>query len=92
MKNKNLGGRPPLPEDKKRNIKISFYLNEHEYNKYISLKNRLSKHSPTLSINSFFRLVINKYDDGLLEYLDLEFNHELRTHLKTLRVYNKQFK
>jgi len=89
---KSKAGRKPLEEKLKRNFKISFYLNEIEYDKYIKLKNRLSSSSPALSINEFFRKVIENADDGLLEYLELELNSDIRTHLKTLRAYNKQFR
>jgi len=81
-------GRPTLPNNKKRNIKVVFYINEDESKKLESLKNSLSSHSPTLSINEFFRKVLNNYDSTLLDFLELSPIDEVKHHLKMKRIYN----
>jgi hypothetical protein len=86
---RNKSGRPALAAADKRSIKVVFYINESEKEKLDNLKQQLSSRSPALSINSFFRKVLNSYDDTLLDFLDLSPIDEVKQHLKLKRSYNK---
>jgi len=78
------GGRPPAGKNK-RTHRVAFYLSDNEFKNLQSLKIGLLNHSPTLSLNDFFRLVIEKYDDTLIDYLNAEEQSEVKKYMRTLR-------
>lgn len=86
-----MAGRPKLDKKEKRSIKICFYINQDELENLESLKNRLSNSSPALTISEFFRIVLEKHDDTLLDFLSLSPSDEVKNHLRLKRSYNSIF-
>jgi len=84
-------GRPSLEKSKKRKIKVSFYINDIEAIKFERLKIQLLNSSPPLSHNDFFRLVIMKHDDTLLDFLNLSIIDDVKQHMRSKRVYSSIF-
>ena len=75
-------GRKPLPSNKKRNKAIRILLNETELYKYHIARERLSIHSPTLSVSKIFRFIAQNIDDrALIMFLNLDKNDPIRTKL-----------
>ena len=90
-KENNKGGRPALPSNKKKKNRISLYLNDDDMEKLQKLKIGIVKHSPTLSLNDFFRLVIDNFDETLIPYLLESPNSEVKKYMHKNVVYKNIF-
>jgi len=56
----------------KRNKYVKVYLTKKEYEIIQVLKDRLFIHSPTLSMQDLFRLILKNIDVAMIEYMKLE--------------------
>jgi len=92
MKNVKKVGRPTLPENKKKKNRVSCYLSDDDMVNLERLRNSLLNHSPTLSLNDFFILVVNNFDDTLIPYLLESPNSEVKNYMKSNLAYANVFK
>jgi len=91
-KNKNKGGRPALSPTKKRKNRVQFYLSDDELKNLESLKIGIVRYSPTLTLSEFFRIVVNNYDETIIDYLQEPYDSEVKQHMRSKCAYNKIFK
>jgi len=84
------GGRPAVDKHKKKSKRVTFYLTEQEYERFEVLKTKLKK-TKIKTFQELIRKIMNNYDEGLLEYLDLPMNDFHRVELKTQSAYKKIF-
>ena len=89
--NKTGAGRPALGS-KKRKKRIAFYVNEDELKRLKNIELSILKHSPDMTLNDFFRLIIDKYDDTLIHYLNEPQSGEVKKYMRTLHATNALFK
>ena len=88
----NKGGRPTLPENKKKKNRLTIYLNDDDMKNLDRLRLGVVKYSPTLSLNDFFRLVVNNFDETLIPYLLESPNSEVKKFMSSQLAYSNIFK
>lgn len=84
-------GRPQKKDNDKKKHRITFYLKDSDLKKLDMLKIGLIKHSPTLSLSEFFRLVVVNYDDGLIDYLESDPQSEVKRYMQSQTAYKRMF-
>ena len=93
MKNKkNKGGRPALdPSDVKKH-RLTIYLSDNDMKNLDRVRLGVVRYSPALSLNDFFRKVINNFDDTLIPYLLESPNSEVKKFMSSQLAYSNIFK
>ncbi|MBW6462520.1 MAG: hypothetical protein K0B07_05755 [DPANN group archaeon] len=74
--------RPALDLNNLKNKQIKINLTKLDLEKFNKRKTRLLEYSPALSANDVLRIVVHNIDDlSLIQFLQLDKNHPIRTML-----------
>ena len=74
----------------KRKKYIKVYVDKNEYENVQVLRERLFIHSPTLSVQDLFRLMLKNVDVAMIEYLQLEQDDPIKIQLFNKALFKMQ--
>ena len=84
MKNEKKVGRPTLPKNKKKKNRVSIYISDDDLVKLENMRSSFNLYYPPLSLNDFFILLLNNYDETLIPYLLESKNSEVKQYMNKL--------